>query len=139
MIKAFSEYKNDAAPSSALDETVEMISTSLANGENAFIAFIDGEPVAMLRFQLIENYIYFSRLSVIPQYQGKGIAKSLLNALEKYAEQNDINEIQCKVRVSVPRNIQLYKSIGYEIFDEDIVHKPNGVDLKVVSMRKHIS
>lgn len=139
MIKAFSEYKKDVAPSSALDETVEMISTSLANGEKALIGFIDDKPAAMLRFQIKKNYIYFSRLSVIPEHQGKGIAKSLVKALEKYAKQNKVNEIQCKVRMSVPRNIQLYESIGYEIFEEDIVHKPNGVDLKVVSMRKYMN
>lgn len=138
MIQAFSEYKNDPAPSSALNETVEMISTSLSIGEKAFISFINEEAVAMVRFQIKDNYLCFSRLSVLPEFQGKRIAKSLLKSLEGYAQKCGIYEIRCNVRVSVPRNIQLYHSIGYEIFAQEIVHKTNGIELQVVSMRKRI-
>lgn len=38
--------------------------------------------------------------------------------------------------MSVPKNIQLYSSIGYAVYDEDILHKPNGINVKVVTMKK---
>ena len=46
--------------------------------------------------------------------------------------------ILCKVRMTVPKNIKLYSSIGYRIYDEEIVHKPNGITIKVVSMEKEL-
>lgn len=138
MIKAFSEYNSLPAPSSALDETVEMISTSLLKGEKALIGFVESEAIAMVRFQLKENHLYFSRLSVVPEFQGKGVAKLLLKGLEDYARSKGIPEIQCKVRVNVPRNIHLYHSLDYEIFEQEVVRKENGIKLQVVSMKKRV-
>ncbi|KIL45479.1 hypothetical protein KP78_30230 [Jeotgalibacillus soli] len=92
----------------------------------------------MVRFHLNENGIYFYRLSVIPEEQGKGIAKQMLKSLEEYANQIEKPTILCKVRMTAPKNIQLYRSIGYSIYDEEIVHKPNGINIKVVSMMKQL-
>lgn len=40
--------------------------------------------------------------------------------------------------MTVPKNIQLYSSIGYSIYDEEVVHKPNGINIQVVSMQKKL-
>lgn len=138
MIQAFSEYQNDISPSSALEETIESIKNDFASGEQALIAYLKEEPVAMVRFQLKDDYIYFSRLSVVPQQQGNGIAKLLLKELEEYTKQNGLHEIRCKVRANIPRNIHLYSSVGYEIFDKEIAYKPNNIELPVVLMKKHL-
>lgn len=138
MIRAFSEYKNEIPPSSALEETVHSISTALNEGEQCLIGFIENVPVGMVRFQLKKEGLYFYRLSVVPEKQGNGIAKQLLKTLEEYALKKEIFTLICKVRMNVPRNIQLYKSIGYEIYDEEVVQKPNGINLKVVNMRKQL-
>ena len=138
MLQAFMEYKDDIPPSSALEETVESISTALKEVETAFICYLHNKPVGMVRFQVKKEYIYFSRLSVIPEKQGLGIAKALLKALEEYARKKELTKIQCKVRMNVPRNINLYNSIGYKIYDEEIVHKPNGGNIKVVAMEKQL-
>ena len=138
MIQAFSEYKNEVPPSSALDETVDSIIDAMENGEKSLIAFSENIPVAMVRFQLKEDGLYFYRLSVIPEKQGKGIAKKLLQSLEEIAKKEGLTTIYCKVRLNVPRNIYLYQSLGYEITNEEIVHKPNGIDLRVVTMIKSL-
>lgn len=138
MMKAFLEYKDEVPPSSALEETVQSVSRSLENGEKALIAHEDNCPVGMIRFQLNHEGLYFYRLSVIPEKQGKGIAKTILQHVEEYAKQVDVSTILCKVRMNVQRNIQLYSSIGYTVYDEEIVHKSNDVSIKVVSMRKEI-
>lgn len=138
MIKAFMEYKEEIPPSSALEETVDSITTALMDSEKALIAYVDEKPVGMVRFKIIENELYFYRLSVIPEEQGKGIAKKIVNALEDYASDNKISALFCKVRKDVSRNIQLYRSLNFSICNEEIVHKPNGIDLKVVSMKKQL-
>ncbi|MFC7393825.1 GNAT family N-acetyltransferase [Scopulibacillus cellulosilyticus] len=110
----------------------------LEDGEQAFISYIDDEPAGMVRFRLNENSVYFYRLSVIPENQGQGIAKKLLKSLEDYLRQKEKASIQCKVRLTVSKNINLYSSMGYSIYDEEIVHKPNGINIKVVSMQKQL-
>jgi ribosomal protein S18 acetylase RimI-like enzyme len=138
MIKAFTEYKDEVPPSSALEETIQLISTALKDDERALIGYVDGDAVGMVRFRLNENGVYFYRLSVIPEKQGQGMAKKIIKSLEDYAIQNGKTAIRCKVRMTVPKNIELYSSIGYSIYDEGVVVKPNGVDIKVVSMKKQL-
>jgi hypothetical protein len=41
--------------------------------------------------------------------------------------------------MTVPKNIKLYRSIGYGIYDEEVVHKQNGINIKVVSMMKRLN
>lgn len=138
MINAFLEYKDVVPPSSALEENVQSISDSLKEGEQSLIGFVDNVPVGMVRFQLKEEGLYFYRLSVIPEKQGQGIAKKLLKFLEEYAHKKEVSTLFCKVRMMVSRNINLYRSIGYKIYNEEVVLKPNGIKLKVVSMEKKL-
>lgn len=122
MIKAFSEYKNDKMPSSALEETESNIAKALSQeGEKALIAYESDEPVAMVRFKIEQYKMNFYRLSVNPLYQGKGVS-----------------EIICKVRMNIKRNVSLYKDIGYFIFDNYTIDKPNNESLHIVSMKKFI-
>lgn len=139
MIKAFMEYKDEVPPSSALDETIQSISIALKNGEQGLIGYVENEPVGMVRFQVNENGLYFYRLSVIPEKQDQGIAKKILKSLEEYANNKEIPTLLCKVRMTVPKNINLYRSIGYKIYNEEVVHKPNGININVVSMQKQLS
>lgn len=138
MHEAFSEYATDPQPSSALFETIDTIEADLQNGALALVGKLNGQPVAMVRFTVQPTFIYFYRLSVIPSYQGKGYAKTILLALEQYAKQYDITEIQCKVRMNVPRNIYLYESIGYEVIAKDITTNPLGATMSVVTMKKNL-
>lgn len=138
MIRAFSEYKNEIPPSSALDETVQSITAALNEGEQSVIGFIDNIPVGMVRFRLKAEGLYFYRLSVIPEKQGEGIAKRILTFLEEYAKQKECQIIFCKVRMNVLRNIYLYQSLGYQITGEEIVHRPNNIKFKVVTMKKEL-
>jgi len=111
MIKAFTKYKDDVPPSSALEETVESIANALIEGEKGLIAYLDENPVGMVRFQLQENGICFYRLSVIPEERSKGIGKALLSKLEVLAKQKAISTVSCKVRFTADQNIALYESI----------------------------
>lgn len=138
MIRAFMEYKDEVPPSSALEETVETVLNALEDGEQAIISYIGDEPVGMVRFRLKNHAIYFYRLAVIPERQGQGIAKEILMSLEDYAKRNGKFKVLCKVRKTIPKNIELYQTIGYRIYDEEVLCKPNGIHIKVVSMKKRL-
>ncbi|ENH95639.1 GNAT family acetyltransferase [Gracilibacillus halophilus YIM-C55.5] len=138
MMRAFWEYRDETPPSSALEETLTSVSEALKKGEKAILAFEEYKPVGMVRFKYKEEGLYFYRLSVIPEKQGKGIGKKLLTSLEEYANKANLSTILCMVRLTIPKNIQLYSSIGYEVYDEEVVHKPSGININVVSMKKEL-
>lgn len=139
MMAAFEEYRHIDIPSSALSETVHSIQESLSHNKEQACLYIQNEPpIGSARFKLNEDSLYFSRLSICPQERGKGIAKSMLSWIETYARQHGKRTIRCQVRMSVPQNIKLYESVGYEICGEEIVVKPNGSEVKTVFMKKHI-
>jgi ribosomal protein S18 acetylase RimI-like enzyme len=139
MMNAFMIYKDEAPPSSALEETVQSVAAALKEGEQCIIVVVNHVPVGMVRYQFIKDGLYFYRLSVIPEKQGQGIAKNLLKSLEEYALNVGVHTLLCKVRMTVPKNIYLYSSIGYTIYNEEVVHKPNGIKIKVASMQKNLS
>ncbi len=136
MIRAFEEYKHAKPPTSALKETVESITAAMEDGEQALIGYIEEEPVAMVRLLLNDDSLYFSRFSVVPEKRGQGIAKKILRYLEDYASQHEKTVIACKVRADVSKNITLYQSIGYNIYEESILHRDDGTSIAVVSMKK---
>ncbi len=93
----------------------------------------------MLKMKFAEGSdapVIYYRLSVIPEKRGLGIAKELLKSLEDYAVANVLSYIYCRVRMTVPRNIHLYRSLGYSIVKEELIHKPDGIRLGVVTMMK---
>lgn len=138
MMQAFMKYKDEVPPSSALEETVQSMFSAMEEGERALFCYIDDRPAGMVRFKITDSAIDFYRLSVIPENQGQGVAKELLGALEGYSKENGVSKIRCKVRRNASKNIKLYLKVGYKVYDEEIVNKPNNINLKVVSMEKEI-
>ncbi|WP_407269849.1 GNAT family N-acetyltransferase [Radiobacillus sp. PE A8.2] len=138
MIDAFAIY-NQTIPSNALEETVQSIQFAMeTDGERAVICYDKHQPIAMARFTVKYDSLYFYRLSVLPSYHGKGNAKKVITWLETYAQERACKRIWCKVRKSVQQNLYLYRSLGYKIFNEFIVTKEDGTQLDVVSMEKFL-
>lgn len=44
-----------------------------------------------------------------------------------------------KVRISVPRNIELYRSLGYVITKEEKSENINGLSLSIATMEKQLT
>lgn len=138
MVQAFTEYQNSKVPSSAMQESTALIEVALEKGGQALIAFDETIPVGMVCFRVRNDVLYFFRLSVIPERQGQGVAKRILQELEEVAKDNNGHSIVCRVRKSVIKNVHLYQSIGYQVFDQEVVHKPEGIDIEVVHMKKKV-
>lgn len=58
---------------------------------------------------------YIDEVTVLSQYQGKGIAKYLINYLEAYFSAQGITEIELNVYQFNQSAIALYKGLGYEV------------------------
>lgn len=60
-----------------------------------------------------EAYVY--NIAVRPEWQGKGIGKSLINELVSYCLKNNLGFISLEVRISNNIAINLYKKFGFKI------------------------
>lgn len=136
MIKAFWEYHEAEPPSSALAETVELVAEDLRSNGQALLMRENNKPIAMVRFFISDKTMTVYRLAVIPEKQGRGLAKQLLQALEEFAYEHGVKIIFCKVRATVPKNLHLYRSVGFETYEESAVTNKNGKPVQVVSMKR---
>ena len=139
MMQAFEEYRNVIPPSSALEETVESIFESMSfDGEKSAILYENETAVGMIRFKQMEHDIYFYRLSVLPSKRRNGYGKRLIEWLEDYGREHQCQSITCKVRKDVSTNIALYESLGFNITDQEVITKPSGESVEVVSMKRKL-
>ena len=137
--EAFKRYETDPQPSSALNETEDSILTELKKGTEMFGVYDNNELIALVKCILNKEYIYFTRLSVLPENQGNGVATNLVKYLEGYAMQNNIFVSVCKVRKSEKNNISLYSKLGYKIVKEEIIINKNGDEIPTVTMQKNLT
>lgn len=139
MLAAFERYKENPQPSSALKETVESLEQELENGGIYCIGYqLEDELVAMSKYKWMPNTLYFSRLSVLPSHQRRGIASKLVDELARMALAQHKAFLQCKVRKSEADNIALYTKLGFTITTEQQYTNLNGEVMAIVSMEKII-
>lgn len=138
MLAAFERYKNDPQPSSALNETIASFEQELENGIYCIGYQLDGELVAMSKYKWMPNALYFSRLSVLPSHQRRGIASKLINELTHMALSQQKALLQCNVRKSEDGNIALYTKLGFTITTEQQYTNSSGDVIPIVSMEKII-
>lgn len=136
---AFKRYESDSMPSSALAETSATIEGDLKNGIVILGAYVKERLVGVVKVISKNDCYYFSRLAVLPAFQGKGIASSLVAYIEKVATEKNIDIVQCKVRKSETHNIRLYKRLGYSITTEEMTTSPTGFVMETVTMEKKIN
>ena len=137
--QAFKRYETDPQPSSALNETENSIQSELKQGTEMFGVYDQDELIALVKCVLYNESIYFSRLSVLPEKQGNGVATNLINYLEGYAKQKNRFVSTCKVRKSEKNNIELYSKLGYKIVKEEIIVNKNGDEIPTVTMQKNLT
>ena len=133
---AFKRYESDPMPSSALSETSAMIDENIKDGIVILGAYVNEKLVGVVKVTNQNNSYYFSRLAVLPTYQKKGIASSLVAAIEKVASEKNIHVIQCKVRKTETDNIRFYQKLGYNITKEELTTSPTGFVMETVTMEK---
>ena len=136
---AYAEYRDADIPSSALAETAATVRADLEReGQGAALVEQDGWPVGCVRFRAGADDLYFFRLAVLPECQGRGLAKSLLLWLSGFAAGAGKERLWCLTRVSVSRNRHLYRSHGFTEGEERTTVNPLGAPVRVVTMTKDV-
>ena len=111
---AFEQYRGKLVPESgAFRETTEGIAAELARKSGAIIAERNGQIVGCVMLQLMEDDLYFGRLSVVPEARGLGIARRLIDAVEDEARRRELKGVRLGVRIVLTENQALFGSLGY--------------------------
>lgn len=139
MLAAFAEYEKYDTPSSAMNEKLSVLVEAVQKGEEqAILSLLNHEPAGSVRFKHDEDAYYFSRLGVRPEARGHGIAKAMIQWLEKYAKEQGKKKIFCRVRRDTPQNVTLYKHLGFTIAKEETIINKDGNIVDIIVMEKNL-
>jgi GNAT superfamily N-acetyltransferase len=130
---AYAEYRGVLDPPSGVDrEGVADVERALDDG-GAVLAWIGDTAVGAVRFHHAADHLAVERLAVIPTARGQGIARGLLAWLEELARQSHLSEVHLGVRLSLPRNVDLYQRLGYTM--RRVHPYPEGADTWAVLVK----
>lgn len=138
MQDAFSSYKEEPVPSSALLETERDVQLAFSNGERALIIENAREIIGTVRYHLTEDSLYFHRLAIRQEHQENGYAKKLLMELELEAVSEGKNYVRCRVRANSAKNLAFYLKRGYTQYDEQWLDKPGDKKVLVALLEKSL-
>jgi ribosomal protein S18 acetylase RimI-like enzyme len=111
---AFEQYRGMLEPESgAFRETAGGIAAELARDSGAIIAERNGKVVGCVMVKLMDDDMYFGRLSVLPSARGLGIARRLVKAVEDEARRRELAGVRLGVRVVLADNQNFFASMGY--------------------------
>jgi ribosomal protein S18 acetylase RimI-like enzyme len=136
MVAAFAELAETLpVASGAHSETVEDVLGVMAQG-GAVLCFADEEAIGSARYRLEDaDTMYVGRVAVLPAQRRRGVASAMMRFLEDLAASLGRRRVLIGVRDSLPSNIRLYQSLGYELVSVD--PHPRGPD-KVWTMIKRV-
>ncbi len=88
---------------------------------HGFVAEMDGEAAgyARLFFNRYENRLYVSSLYLLPDFQGKGVGRRLLDAAERYATEHGLDQLWIGVMVKNRQALDLYRRVGFQFIREE--------------------
>src|SRR4051812_6040206 len=108
MLEAFREYEGVLiVPVSAMRETFDEAISSIQRG-GAVLARFGDQTVGSARFEPRDGCVYIGRVSVLPDWRGRGIATEMMRVLEDRAVALGFSEARIATRGHLPRNIALY-------------------------------
>jgi len=119
MQAAFAQYAHDCIPAFAAHfETVEDVAEAMREG-GAVLAWLWDDAAGSARYRLLPEHFIIERVSVLPEYQGRGIAGAMMSYLEAVAAGYGYDQVELTTRLSLTKNIALYEKLGYEIVDAE--------------------
>jgi len=97
-----------------LPQTLDEL-TEESNGQVFLKAVQDGAIVGAIRGRLDGETCRISKVMVRPDHQGRGIGRSLVNAIEK---EFDVNVFELRTGHLDGKSISLYEKLGYALTGE---------------------
>lgn len=119
ILDAFEEYRAVLnPPSGAHRETAETIRKKIIEG-GGFIAYVSDQAAGCVLYEPEADALYLGRLAVLPDYRKQGVARALIEAVEKRARELNLPKVTLGVRVQLPGNRAFFERLGFQIVAYD--------------------
>lgn len=109
-------------PTTQLDETTETVGAALAAG-SGLLATVDGQPAGTMIFTLAEEsgipMLGLRRVSVLPQWQGRGVATAMVGVAEAVARSRGLAGVSLVARRELAATVEFWRRRGYAIEPRD--------------------
>ena len=126
MCAAYLEYVGTVdPPMSATEESAAQVADALGRG-GAVLAWDGAAPVGSARYRISGDCVHIKRVSVLPEWRGRGIARAILLYIEDLGRRHGCSRARLQVRMSLSRNVKLYRRAGYQLIN--IKPHPRGQD-----------
>ncbi len=99
-------------PSTATEETVTTVAAALT-AHGGLLATAESGPVGALLFEPADRVLRIRRVSVHPDAQGHGVARSLVTRAERVAQERGYDGIGLLARAELPRTVHFWQHLGY--------------------------
>ena len=88
---------------------------------HGFVAEMDDQIAGYVRlfFNRDENRLYVPSLYFLPEFQGQGMGKRLLEAAEGYAKEKHLDELWIGVMVKNRQALVFYRKVGFQFVREE--------------------
>ena len=98
-------------------DLIEILNDPFSKG---IIAEVNSVPVGWLKLfeDLINKKFFVSSLYVLPEYQGFGLGKKLLNEAYRIAKEKHFPKVWLGVMKQNVKSLDWYKNLGF-VFDEE--------------------
>jgi GNAT superfamily N-acetyltransferase len=86
----------------------------VARGEVWVIDGADGVPVGTIVLVAHLDHVLVENVAVVPELQGQGIGRALLDFAERHAREQGVGELRLYTHELMKENRHLYARLGYE-------------------------
>lgn len=113
----YPDIQQNFAPHNKIDESARVV-----------IAYVDNQPVGCGCFRPMEEAgcIEIKRMFVKSDFRGRGIAKLILNELERWAAEEGFNQSKLETGFNQPEAVAVYRRCNYKL----IPNYPPYTDMK---------
>jgi tRNA threonylcarbamoyladenosine biosynthesis protein TsaE len=109
---AFAARPHLDPPSTALAETEESVAAVLAS-YGGLLCHVDGVPAGAVLFEADASALALRRVSVVPHFQGRGVATAIVGVAEEVAADRGFDDVTLHARTELPATLVFWSRRGY--------------------------
>lgn len=104
-----------------------LVNTLHYRPDTSFIAELDGKPVGYLFFMAAADEGELLRIGVSPRHRRKGVARALIDHMNRFVGENGIYSVWLEVREHNEAARALYEKTGFTLqgYRKNYYHKPD--------------
>lgn len=111
--QSFEEYRGRLKPEASALRLMPADIEAFFPGEHVAVAVQGGRLVGCITARRKPGHVYLGRLAVLKKYRRDGIATLLIGSVDDFARRHGVPEIRLEVRIALPSNHRLFKSLGF--------------------------